>query len=117
MYADSLCCGNHGLGVGVRFEPSDIFCHRAGEQFDILRQITDMTAERVRSPLIEGGAINTNIAAYRLPYSDQQPDQGRFPRATWSDDAETLTGFEFESNILDDNFGNTGRRPAHGLYC
>ena len=73
MHADSFGRGNHGLGVGVRFEASDILRHCAGQQLHVLRQIADVTAKRVRRPLIEGSAIEAHVAAHRLPDADQQP--------------------------------------------
>jgi len=47
MHADRFGGGDNGVNGGFGFEAGDIFGDRAGEQFDILGQIADVTAEQV----------------------------------------------------------------------
>src|SRR5437899_768401 len=106
MHSDGFGCRNDSFGVGLGFEASDILRYRAGQQFHVLRQIANMTAKHIGRPLVERSAVEAHVAAYWLPDTDQQPYQRRLARAARSDDAKSLSGFELESDILDDNFGN-----------
>ena len=65
VHAGGVRGGDHRLRVGVRLEAGDILRHRAGEQLDVLRQIADMAAERLRAPLVERGAVEPHLAACR----------------------------------------------------
>ena len=93
-----------------------IFCaDRAGEQFDVLRQIADVTAEHVGRPLVERGAVEPDLAAHRLPDADQGADQRRLAGGAWSDDAEPVAAFEREGDVLDDHALFAGRHDADGF--
>ena len=48
MNASRLGGGDDGVGIGRILEATDILRHRSVEQFDVLRHITDMAAERFR---------------------------------------------------------------------
>ena len=104
MHADGLCRSDYGFVVGLRLEAGNVLGHRSGEQLDILRQISDMPAERVRQPLVKRGAVKTHVSAHRLPDADKQAGERRFSGAAGPDNAKTLTGFELECDVLDDDF-------------
>ena len=111
MHADGFGRGNDRLRCRRSGSKRAIFCgHRAGQQLDVLRQIADVTAKRIRRPLIERGAVEAHVAAHRLPDADEQPRQRRFAGAAGADDAEPLPGLELEGDILDDNLWHAGRR-------
>ena len=59
-------------GVGVFLEARDVLRDGAGEQFDVLRQIADVPAERVGRPLVERRAVEADLAARRPPDADQR---------------------------------------------
>ena len=45
--------GDHLFDIHLLIKAADVFCHRAREQLDVLRQIADVTSELIRRPLIE----------------------------------------------------------------
>ena len=47
----------HSGAVGRGGHSGDVFRHRAGKQFDDLRQIADVASETVDVPLVEGGTV------------------------------------------------------------
>jgi len=58
--------GEHGLGMGRVLEARDVLRHIAREQFDVLRQVADVPAERLRRPLVKCRAVKPNAALRRL---------------------------------------------------
>ena len=96
-------------------EPANILGDGACEQFDILRQIADVTAKHIGRPLIEGGAIEPYFAAERLPDADQRAHQRRFARAAGADHTEPVAGLEREGHILHHHSLFAGRGDADGL--
>ena len=103
MHTGFLGGGDDGLRLGLGIEATDVLRHRAREQFDILRQVTDMAAEHVRGPLVERGAVETNLAAGRDPDADQRADQRRLAGTARPNDADAAAGLEHESNVLHDH--------------
>ena len=65
----------HDLRIGISIETGDVAGDRAAQQFDVLRQISDMTPQALRRPLAERRAIETNGAALGAPYAHQRPRQ------------------------------------------
>ncbi len=57
---------DHRLGVHGFSEAPDVLRHGAGEQLDVLRQVTDVLAERFGRPLVERCAIEADAAPRRL---------------------------------------------------
>ena len=107
-----LAAADHGLGVWLRLETRDVLRHGAGQQFDVLRQIADMPAERIRRPLVERRAVEADVAAHRLPDADQQPRERGFSRAARPDDAEAVAGFEHRKLTSCTTTLAAGRRGA-----
>jgi hypothetical protein len=101
---------NDGIGVRRILEAADILRHRTVEQFDILRHVADMPAERFGGPLIERRAIEPDVAAHRPPDSDQHARQRRLARCGRSDNAQSLAGSEREVDVLTDHFLHAWRR-------
>src|SRR4051794_5346651 len=79
------------------------WAHAAGDQFDILRQITDITAEHIGGPLIERRAIEPHFPAERLPYADQRAHQRRLARSAWPYDSQSVSGLKCERHVLNNN--------------
>ena len=46
-----VAAGDQLAGIGFGLEARDVLRHGAGEQLDVLRQVADVLAERVRSPI------------------------------------------------------------------
>lgn len=65
--------GHHGVTIGRAPEARDILGDGALEQRHALGQVTDIAAEHVRVILVEGGAIEPDLARGRTP----DPDQAR----------------------------------------
>jgi hypothetical protein len=61
---------DHGIGIRRILEAADVLRHRAVEQFDVLRHVADMPAERFGRPLIERRAVEPHGAAHRPPHPD-----------------------------------------------
>ena len=80
----------------VRLEAGDVLGDRAVEQLDVLRQVADMAAERVGLPLVEGGAVEADLAAQGRPDADEGARQGRLAGGARPDEAEALAGLHLE---------------------
>ncbi len=100
---------------GFRIETGNVLRDRAGEQFDVLRQIADKTAEHVGRPLVECGAIEPYLAAERQPDADQRADQRRLARSAGSDHADAAAGLDRKGDVLDDHPLITRRHDADAL--
>ena len=71
----ALAAAMTASGSAASVEARDVLRHGAGQQLDVLRQIADVLAERIRRPLIERGAVETDAAAHRPPDADQHARQ------------------------------------------
>ncbi len=72
MHACDLCRLQDGIGGRLIVEAADVFGNGAVEQSDILRQIADVAAQILVSPLIERGAVEPHDAALGRPDSHQR---------------------------------------------
>src|SRR5579883_227783 len=81
MDAGRLCRGDDRVRIRRILETRNILRHGAVEQFDVLRDIADMTAKGFRRPLIERGAVEPYRAARRGPDADQHARQRGFADA------------------------------------
>ena len=77
MDAGRVRRGDQRLRIGLRLEAGDVLRHRSGEQLDILRQVADVAAQRLRAPVFERGAVEPNLAARRRPHADNPAHQTR----------------------------------------
>src|SRR5262245_19155867 len=59
-------------------ETGDVFSDAAFDKLYVLRQITNIFAEDFRSPLIKGRAVQSNLAAHRLPHTDEHSGKAGF---------------------------------------
>ncbi len=57
----ALAAATIAWSVDVVAEAGDVLAHGAGEQLDILRQITDVLAEILAVPLVEAGAVEVRM--------------------------------------------------------
>ena len=65
MHSGGLSGSDDGSGIMLRLKAGDVLGHRAIEQLNVLRQVSDVAAEVW--PLFEGGTVNAHLAACRLP--------------------------------------------------
>src|SRR6202051_280692 len=89
------------LGRSLQIESRDIDSDAALEQFDILRQIADMLAQRVGRPMLERRVVELDLAAKPRPDPNQRPCQRRFARSTRTDDPDSLTTLQPERNVTE----------------
>ena len=67
-------------------------------------------AESVRLPLVEGGAVEADLAAQGRPDADEGAGERRLARGAGADQAEALAGLQLEGDALDDR--HAARRAA-----
>ena len=91
-----------GLRIGVLVEAADVFGNRAVEQFDVLRQIADVAAERLDVPLLERRLVEADRAAQRRPGADEGAHQRRLAGRARPDHAQPGTRLEREGDVLDE---------------
>ncbi len=77
----------------------DVLGDGAGEQHHLLRQVADMTTERVRIPGGDVSAVEADMAAGRLPGADDQPAERGLAGARRADDPTGLAGGELEIDL------------------
>ena len=100
--ARRLCCREDGLRIGVLVEAADVFGNRPVEQFDVLRQIADVAAERLDIPLLERGLVEPDRAAQRGPGADEGAHQRRLAGRARPDHAQSGTRLQLEGDVLDE---------------
>ena len=116
VHAGGAGGGDDLLGSGPHREAGDVLRHRAGEQLDVLRQVADVAAERLRRPLVERRAVEPDLAAHRLPDADQGAGERGLARGARADDAEAAAGDELEGDVVDDELLDAGRGDADALH-
>ena len=77
MNAGKFGGSQHLFRVQNRFEPADVLGDRAGEQFDVLRQVANVLAEFLGNPLIECRAVYSDGAPHRIPHTRQARAPGK----------------------------------------
>ena len=92
----------HRIGVGRETHPRDVLGDGPVEEFDVLRDIADMPAERVLVPLVERGTVEPDLAARGRPDTDQASDQRGLTGAARSDNGDCFSRVESEMDIGDD---------------
>ena len=97
------------FGVGLSLEPADILGDGAVEQLDVLRQIADMPAERLRRPLVERRAVQPHLAADGCHTPTISRASEDLARGTRTDDAEAIAALEREGDVLHDDASVAGR--------
>src|ERR1700720_3987048 len=110
MRAGGPRCLQDALGRSLQIESRDLNSDAALEQFDILRQIADMLAQRVGRPMLEGRVVELDFAAKPRPDPNQRPCQRRFARSTRTDDPNSLTTSQLEGNVIENLFFRTRGR-------
>ena len=113
--AGRLCCREDGLRIGVRVEAADVLGNRAVEQFDVLRQIADVAAERLDVPLLERGLVEPDRAAQRGPGADKGAHQRRLAGRARPDHAQSGTRLQLEGDVLDERLLLAGCGDRQGL--
>ena len=72
-------------------EARNILGNGPGEEFNVLRQISDMPAEPFRSPMIEFRAINADFSDGRRPNADQDPRETGFSCCARTQNSKNLS--------------------------
>ena len=88
-------------GRCIRVEPRNVHCDAAIEQFDVLRQITDVLAEGVRRPVIERGVVEPDPASNARPHPDQCTCQCRFAGSARANDSNRLPAPKLERHFAE----------------
>src|SRR5205807_2736237 len=101
MRAGGPCRLQDPLGRSLQIESRDIDSDATLEQFDILRQIADMLAQRVGRPMLERRVVELDFAAKPRPDPDQRTRQRRFARSTRTDDPDGLTTLQPKRNVTE----------------
>src|SRR5205823_305806 len=96
VHPRSLSRSEDRFRVRLGFETRDVLRHSAAQQFDVLRQVADMTAEHFGRPLVKRTAIEPNLAADRLPHPDQQARKRSLARAGPAEHAKSVASHERE---------------------
>ncbi len=99
----------HRVGVGREAHARNVLGHAPVEQVDGLRDEADVTAEQLRVPLLELGAVEPHAALRRQPQADEGAHQGGLAGAARADDAERFAGCEAEVDIAHDRPWIAGR--------
>src|SRR5258706_14279817 len=86
-----LCRAHDRRGIAVA-HARDVVAYGSGEELDILREVTDVTAQLPARPGIYVGAVETHHARRWRPSADQQPRKGRFAGRGGTADSQSLTG-------------------------
>src|SRR5262245_15771273 len=81
-----MCAGGFSrsddvLRLGFGIESRDIFRNGSPKQFDVLREITNVTSQVVGRPLIQVSAVQADTSRERLPYPDNGSEQRRLSGA------------------------------------
>ncbi len=82
---------HHLVGLHLA-EAGDVFRHRAGEQFDVLRQVADARAEGLALVLADLGAVQAHAAVQGRPDAQHYPRQARLAGAGRTDHADHRAG-------------------------
>src|SRR5262249_51552878 len=78
-------------------------------------QISDMRSKVFLTPLLERGAVQTDLSANRQPHPDKPARERRLARSAWSNDAQCLARLEFEAHVLNDEPWLTWRRNVEAF--
>jgi hypothetical protein len=100
--------------IGIGFKSANILGDGAVEQFHVLRQVADVTAECIGCPLVERSAVERDPPGGRAR-SDQGPGQRRLARSTRANNADPLAGLEDKACVLNEDFGGAGSGNADVL--
>jgi superfamily II DNA/RNA helicase len=106
---------DYPLRISRGIKTRDVLGDRPGKELDILGQIADVAPKRLLAPLVERRAVETDLAARRLPDADEKPGQRRFSSRARPDDANTLAGLERETYVGEDEPVATGRGGTQHL--
>src|SRR4051794_18058537 len=101
MNAGLLSGGQECLRVPVSFEARDVLPDRAGKQFNVLRQVADVSAQRLARPLAECGSIESHATPSRLPHTDQGTGECRLAGRARANDAKCRATLQFKRDAVD----------------
>ena len=107
MHAGEACRLDHLLRIAFA-HAGDVLAHGAVEQFYILRQVTDVTAEVLGMPLGNIDAVKPGIARSRLQITHQDAGQGRLAGRGRPYDPQGLARLEAEGDAAQRRLGRTG---------
>ena len=115
MHAGRLGRRDHGGGRRIGRKARDVLGDGALEQLHVLRQVTDVAAERLGRPLLDRGAVEPDAAARRRPHPDDGANQRRLAGGAGPDHADRAARFQREIDALHDDLLRAGRRDAQRL--
>ena len=101
--------------IVLRAEARDVLRHRAVEQLDVLRQVTDVLPERLRVPVPKIRAVDPHRAVGDGPDARDGPDQGRFARRARTDHPHDAAGLQPEAHAMQDGGRRAGGRDHQAV--
>ena len=75
-----------------------------------------MRTELLRTPVIQGRAIEADGPPVGKPYADERPGQAGFPGRRRPNQAHAVSGLQLERDILDDEPGHARGRHAERFH-
>src|SRR6056297_160421 len=94
------CCCSHDISILWRFfKAGNILGNRSAKEFHILWQIANEAPDLIRIPVMHFCAIEAHGPGYGFHRSNEMPDERRFARPAWSNNAEHLSWFNRETDI------------------
>ena len=110
----ALCCGDHVCLAGVGPAIGDVVGDRAVHQGRVLRDHTDLGAQRILRDLCNVLAVDQNAAPLQVVKTQQQVHQRRFARAGAAHQADLFAGAHCEVQPVDHTATALGRAAAIG---
>ena len=89
---DDLCVKLWGIGGVSYLETPDVFTHAACQERNLLRKVSNVSAECVRVPVRNIDVVQADGAVVWLHGACGDAGKGRFSCAARADDAEDFTG-------------------------
>jgi hypothetical protein len=94
----------------------DVLRDRAFEQDDILRDIADMAAQQIRSPLRKGCPVDPHGARRHRPDAGEDPNEAGLARPAGPDDGQRLTRLDREADVLQEQMAGPRRGRIGGFH-
>ena len=102
VHAGNLRRLNNHAVLRLRVEAGNVFRNRAGQHFQRLRQITNMTPQIFGMPLLQRCPIEPDFAAFGPPGADQHLGKAGFARRRIADHAQTVAGGQSKGQLAKD---------------
>ncbi len=96
-------------------EAGDVVGDRAGKQFNVLRQVTDVLTELQGIPLAQVEAVDLDGSGRHRPHADNPAHKARLAGGARADDAQGCSRLQGEGHAMDHCAGSSRRDDAGRL--